>query len=118
MTLIVARRLKDLLTIFLALVGLATSLLFMPWAELNFGWQFPPWLRVILVPIGVPKIFQELQPLADKIRNLLLQAGAENHFGDYAYMAFLALAMIAAAIAIHLIGREEAEEKTLLPQKK
>jgi hypothetical protein len=48
----------------------------------------------------------------------LKKAGAESRFGDYAYSLVMGLAMVAAAIGIAAIGREEAEEKTVLPVKK
>ena len=90
----------------------------MPWAELGFSTQFPPWLQGFVNSIGIPDIYEHFKPLADSISNALKNAGAEANFGDYAYVAIMAIAMIAAAIAIVLIGKEEAEEKTMLPQKK
>lgn len=44
--------------------------------------------------------------------------GSNVNFPYYAYAVFLGLAMTAAAIAIQFVGREESEEKTILPVKK
>jgi hypothetical protein len=41
-----------------------------------------------------------------------------NIAGRYAYILFVAIALVAAAVAIILIGREDAEEKLVLPVKK
>ena len=38
--------------------------------------------------------------------------------GDYSYALVMGGAMVAAALAIMLIGKEEAEEKLILPVKK
>ena len=38
--------------------------------------------------------------------------------GDYGYILFMGVALTIAGIAIMIIGREDAEEKTVLPVKK
>lgn len=87
-----------LVAIFAFLCLLATAL--MPWAELGLPAAGP--FASLRDP--VLSMFQHVQELP----------GMEY----YVYAVMLALAMIAAAIAIGVIGRLEAEEKTILPVKK
>jgi hypothetical protein len=85
-----------------ALLGVLTLLLtfLMPWAELG------------LPPAG---------PLAG-LQTALMEAYGSAHkdpnFQYWIYSLFLALALIAAALANHIVGREDAEEKLILPIKK
>jgi len=111
--------------IVLVVVGAVVCLAFtglMPWAELGMNGTFdnwPLWLRWVHENLLLPL------PNYDQVANLgaswseyLKKAGAESRLGDYAYSLVMGLAMIAAAIGIAAIGREEAEEKTILPVKK
>jgi len=111
---------KDILIVLLALTCLGVSLVMQPWAELGFTGNFPAWLAWAMDPLGVAKWFTQLgdTKLAKDIYNFLIAHQAPGHFGDYAYALFLFAAMIVAAVAIVLIGREDAEEKTILPVKK
>lgn len=111
---------KDIVIIVLAALALGISLLLQPWAELGFSGNFPAWLAWAMDALGVSKFFHELgaSQMAKDIQEYLASQGAQANFGDYAYCLFLFAALILAAIAIVLIGREDAEEKTLLPSKK
>lgn len=111
---------KDILIIVLAAITLIISLVMQPWAELGLKGDFPAWLSWLAGPLKLDKFFNELgnTEFAKSIQQFLSQQGAQANFGDYAYSLFLFAALIVAAIAIILIGREEAEEKLLLPLKK
>jgi hypothetical protein len=101
----------------LAAACFIVSVIFMPWSELNFTGDFPTWLAWVMGPLGVASFFHSL-PWGDSLKEFLSAQGAKTHFGDYAYALFMGVAMAVAAIAIVLVGREEAEEKTVLPIKK
>ncbi|MBA4027276.1 MAG: hypothetical protein C0473_03445 [Cyanobacteria bacterium DS3.002] len=100
----------------LALTGL------MPWAELGMTGApdaWPLWLRWVNENLGLPlPNYDQVASLSTGWSEYLKKAGAESRFGDYAYSLVMGLAMVAAAIGIAAIGREEAEEKTVLPVKK
>jgi|SRR6516225_9437610 hypothetical protein len=110
---------KDVLIIVLAATCVIVSLILLPWAELGFKGDFPAWLSWLTGALGIDKCFNELGncQFAKDIQEYLVQQGAKN-FGEYAYSLFLFIALVVAAIAIILIGREESEEKLLLPAKK
>jgi hypothetical protein len=73
---------------------------FMPWAELG-------------LPAAGP--FAGLrEPMLNAFSHVKDQPGFEY----YIYAVWLGLAMIVAAIAITIVGRLDAEEKTVLPVKK
>ncbi len=108
---------KDLLIFILAILCFSISIVMLPWSELGFNGQFPPWLAWALDPIGIAKLFDSI-PGGKAIVELLTHRGATDNFGAYAWALFMFAALIVAAIAIVLIGREDAEEKTVLPIKK
>jgi hypothetical protein len=108
---------KIIVITILAAACLLVSLILMPWSELNFSGNFPNWLAWAMDPLGVASFFQSI-PMGDPLKEFLSAQGAKANFGDYAYVMFMGLAMVAAAIAIVIVGREEAEEKTVLPLKK
>jgi len=108
---------KFIVITILAAACLLVSLILMPWSELNFSGNFPTWLAWAMDPLGVASFFQSL-PWAGPLKEFLTAQGAKANYGDYAYALFMGLAMVAAAIAIVIVGREEAEEKTVLPVKK
>jgi hypothetical protein len=111
---------KDIVIILLALICIGVSIMMQPWAELGFSGNFPAWLSCIAQPTGVSELFTNLgkSNFAHDIQQYLSDQGAKANFGDYAYVLFMFVAMIVAAIAIVLIGVEDAEEKTVLPVKK
>lgn len=110
---------KGLLILVLAVACLGLTVL-MAWSELNFQGTFPAWINWLMQPLGVSKMFDSLRPIGDQIGAFLTDrgAGGEKVQGTYAWALFMFGAMCASAIAIILIGREEAEEKTVLPVKK
>jgi hypothetical protein len=111
------RNIKDSVIFILALLCFGVSIIMLPWSELGFNGQFPPWLACVLDPIGVAKMFGSI-PYGHALQEFLTKQGARDNFGDYAYALFMFAALIMAAVAIVLIGREDAEEKTILPLKK
>jgi hypothetical protein len=109
----------------LVAVGAFACLFFtalMPWAELGMNGAFdnwPLWLRWTSEHTHLP--LPDYAAWAGTAANwtaYLTKNGAEKNLGDYAYSLVMGVAMIAAAIGIAAIGREEAEEKTVLPVKK
>ena len=61
---------------------------------------------------------QSLAPIREAVAGFAGELQKDKNFQYYIYGLFLGLAMTAAAIAINVIGREDAEEKTVLPLKK
>lgn len=94
----------------------------MPWAELGMDasfQQWPEWLKWLSTNLNVPlPDYAFMSNYATEWTAHLKKAGAESRYGDYAYSLVMGLAMIASAIGIAAIGREEGEEKTVLPVKK
>ncbi len=107
----------DILVWIFAFLCFSVSIVLLPWSELGFNGHFPPWLAWAFDPIGLAAFFNSI-PGATAIEDLLKQQGAKDNFGNYAYALFMFAALILGAIAIVLIGREDAEEKTILPLKK
>ncbi len=111
-----------------ALVVVSLSLMLMPWAESGFGFDktsLPLWSQ----PIFENEPFTSLKPLGDWAQKSLSghvdkedenAKGQINPFlaGDYTYAMVMGLAMILAALAIMFVGKEDAEEKLILPAKK
>jgi hypothetical protein len=110
----------------LVVVGAIVCLAFtglMPWAELGMNGSFdnwPLWLRWAAenTPLHSLPDYASVSGLGADWTSYLHKNGAESNLGDYAYSLVMGLAMIGAAIGIAAIGREEAEEKTVLPVKK
>lgn len=104
-------------------VGCLAMTSLMPWAELQLNGSasnWPSWMKVFvnpLVEIG-SKQYAELTPKGEELTKELKARGAESSYGDYVYAVLLGGAMTAAAIGIAAIGREDAEEKTIVPEKK
>ena len=108
---------KDILILILAALCFGVSLIFLPWAELNFTGNFPTWLSGIMNQLGVNTFFAGLAQ-HNQLMEILKSNHASGNWGDYAYSLFLFLAITASAIAIVLIGKEDNSEKTLLEAKK
>lgn len=109
----------------LAIVGGVLCLvitLAMPWAELGMNASFdkwPEWLRWLHINAGIPlPDYAFMSGYATQWTEYLKKAGAENKFGDYAYSLIIGVAMVASAIGMTAIGREDGEEKLVLPVKK
>lgn len=109
---------KALFVCAIAAAVFVVSIVFMPWSELGFTGNFPAWLDWLMQPLGVVKQFNDMLPIGDHLKEFLQKAGATKNFGDYAYSLFIGFALTLAAIAIILVGKEDAEEKTILPIKK
>lgn len=109
---------KGLLILVLGAVVVAASVL-MLWSELNFTGSFPEWIAWLAGPLGVSNLFNDLsKSLGTQLTDFLKAKGAEGSVGDYGYMLFMFGALCLAAVAIMIIGKEDAEEKTVLPSKK
>jgi len=96
----------------------------LPWAEIGgsnlpAGAHLPP---IVVGPFSIDLNSLGLNGLYDAVSNQLpmVVKKVENdpNYQYYVYSFFLGVAMIAAAIGLHLMGREESEEKTVLPVKK
>lgn len=112
-----------------ALMVVAISLTLMPWAESGFGFEpqkLPEWSQHIFDANGP---FASLKPLGDWAQQALtskVDKGDLNKSnqidpilaGNYMYALAMGAAMTLAAIAIMYVGKEDAEEKTILPVKK
>jgi heme exporter protein D len=108
--------LKIVSTVILATSCLLISVVLLPWAELGFSGKFPDWLNWAMTP-HVTDFFYCI-PGKEEFTKFLQNQGARANFGDYAYSLFMCLAITIAAVAIVIVGREDAEEKTVLPIKK
>jgi hypothetical protein len=111
-----------------AIVVAALSLTLMPWAESGFGFDkaaLPAWSQ----PIFENAPFTSLKPLGDWAQNSLsghvdkADESAKGQInpiaaGNYTYAMVMGLAMILAALAIIFVGKDDAEEKLILPVKK
>lgn len=113
-----------MLTRVLAFVCAAACLLlafFLPWAEIGlpFGDKLPSVaIGPFLIDLNAMHLngwydaaHGQLKDLPEKLKN-------DPNLKFYVYSFLLGVAMIAAAIGLNLIGREESEEKTVLPVKK
>ncbi len=116
--------------ILLAFAGavVAVSVL-MAWSELGFAGTLPDWLADLTSRIGlhgaISGFFNSLTPgLGGDLTKYLQDKGVSVNpkstasLGDYGYILFMGLALVVAGIGIMIIGREDAEEKTVLPVKK
>lgn len=109
---------KGIAILVLAAVCVSASVL-MAWSELGYTGKFPEWIAWLMQPLGISAQFNQLSDGPGKeLTEFLTKAGAKSNFGDYGYALFMFVAMCAAAIAIMIIGREDSEEKTVIPAKK
>jgi hypothetical protein len=122
----------------LAIACLVMSVIFQPWAEMGFG--VDPNVIASDSLLGPPlhalaNWYQQqfggaAAQLQSQIKGKLDEQAQANGAkpdpdwsksviaGDYTYITVMAFAMFASAVAIIVIGREDAEEKTVLPVKK
>jgi len=116
--------------ILLAFAGavVAVSVL-MAWSELGFAGTLPDWLTDLTTRLGlhgtISGFFNSLTPsLGGDLTKYLQEKGVSVNpkstasLGDYGYILFMGVALTIAGIAIMIIGKEDAEEKTVLPVKK
>jgi hypothetical protein len=121
----------------LAIACLVLSVVFQPWAEMGFGVD-PNELAndsLLAAPIhSLANWYQQFSgqaaTLQGEIKGKLDEEAKETGAtpdpdwgksaiaGNYTYVYVMAFAMFASAIAIIVIGREDAEEKTVIPIKK
>lgn len=111
-----------------AAIVVAISLMLMPWAESGFGFDkkaLPEWSQ----PIFDNPPFTSLKPLGEWAQQSLsghVDKADENAkgqinpiaAGNYTYAMVMGLAMILASLAIIFVGKDDAEEKLILPVKK
>ncbi|MBS2003525.1 MAG: hypothetical protein U0103_07820 [Candidatus Obscuribacterales bacterium] len=122
---------NDAKLVVVALIGVAVvgvSLMLMPWAESGFGFDkpaLPAWSQ----PIFDSPPFTGLKPLGDWAQQRLSgkvdkddesAKGVINPIaaGNYTYAMAMGVAMILAAFAIMFVGKDDAEEKLIIPVKK
>jgi hypothetical protein len=116
--------------ILLAFAGavVAVSVL-MAWSELGFSGTLPDWLSDLTSRIGlhglISESFNNLKPgMGADLTKFLESKGVSVNpkstasLGDYGYILFMGIALVIAGIAIMIIGKEDAEEKTVIPVKK
>lgn len=116
--------------ILLAFAGavVAVSVL-MAWSELGFSGTLPDWLSDLTSRIGlhglISESFNNLKPgMGADLTKFLEGKGVSVNpkstasLGDYGYILFMGIALVIAGIAIMIIGKEDAEEKTVIPVKK
>lgn len=119
---------KGIILLAFAAVIVGTSVL-MAWSELGFTGNLPDWLHDLTSRIGlqgaISGFLDSLKPGmgADLLKYLEGKGVSVNpkstaSLGDYGYILFMGLALTVAGIGIMIIGREDAEEKTVLPVKK
>jgi len=121
------KQLATPLILVFALVCLGTTF-FLPWAErgtLTPNSKESSDIRTWMPsspPESLAGLFTDVQ---NTLTGVVATVGEESkdaqkseNFKFYCYAFFLSLAMVAAAIGINIIGREESEEKTILPLKK
>lgn len=87
----------------------------LPWAELGLKSgpaQIGPFSVSFSAFDGLYKAAYDGLP--ERLKNLK----DDPNYSFYVYSFFLGIAMISASIGLNLVGREESEEKTILPVKK
>lgn len=93
----------------------------LPWAEIGMptGAHLP---AVVIGPFNLDLNAVPVHGLYDAsagfLNGMLTKLKNDPNASFYAYSFFLGIALIAAPIGLSLVGREEAEEKTILPVKK
>ena len=119
---------KGIILLAFAAVIVSVSVL-MAWSELGFTGTLPDWLTDLTTRLGLYKpisdFFNSLTPgMGGDLTKFLQEKGdsvnpkSTASLGDYGYILFMGLALTVAGIGIMVIGKEDAEEKTVLPVKK
>lgn len=107
----------DFLLIVICVACLGCAAVLMPWSELQMGLykpdQLPTWGQALL---QMPP-FSQLSGLASQASTYLKANGAETNFGDYMYALVIFGILTLVGICYMAVGREEAEEKTVIPVK-
>ncbi len=102
----------------LALITILVSCL-MPFAEIGLNdstQSYPGWLQSVAGLLVT--FYKPFMPIGNDLTKYLKTQGVMTNLGDYAYIVFLSIAMLIASLAIGIVGREDATEKTVIPEKK
>jgi len=91
---------------------------YMPFTELGALNPHAPSGVSGFMGVSGEQIAQAVQPMRELVTGLVGDLQKDQNFQYYIYALFLCLAMAAAAVAINVVGREDSEEKTILPLKK
>jgi hypothetical protein len=109
----------DFLLIIVSAICLGCAAVLMPWSELDMGLAKPAqvtsWGQALL---DLPPM-SELKNSGEKIQDFLVKHGAEpdSNLGDYTYALVIFGILTVLGVVFIVVGREEAEEKTVLPVK-
>jgi hypothetical protein len=109
--------LKSIFVAAVAGICLYIALVLMPWSELQFGLiakQIPGWAE----PLVNSPLMKPLAGSGKDIVEFLTKQGAAAQFGDYMYGFCIFIILTLIGLAYIVVGREEAEEKLILPVKK
>ncbi len=131
---------KGIVIVILMVVVAGISLIFQPWSELGFCLDPNDITKASMLGPHLTSLANTydsmgFKSLGEKLQSQTLtglnEEAKENGLkqpdpdwknpvvsGDYAYVYFMSFSLLLAAIAIMLIGREDAEEKLILPVKK
>lgn len=122
---------KDILIIVGAFVAVGIAVVFQTSSELGFGFDqdglsndprslLAAPLRKLAEAYKASPVSEFGQQVQARLQRSLDEDVAKNPFiaGNYAYALTVFITMGIASLAIILVGREEAEEKTILPVKK
>jgi hypothetical protein len=121
---------KALLIAGIAFVVVIGSVVFMPWAELGFGLEpdkVPAWADGIIASPLYQSLHSTGQDAYDKLNKAITGTDKQQNgtatmtpliAGNYTYAFAMSILLILASVGIMLIGREDSEEKTILPVKK
>ncbi len=102
----------------LALGTLLISIL-MPFAEIGLNdsvSSYPGWLQSVAGFLVA--FYKPFMPIGNDLAKIVTAKGVTTNIGDYAYVVFLSLALVIASLAIGIVGREDATEKTVIGDKK
>jgi hypothetical protein len=109
--------LKSIFVIAVAGICLYVALVMMPWSELQFGFiakQVPGWAD----PLVNSPVMKSLTDLGHGVVDYLTKQGTTSQYGDYMYGFCIFIILTLIGLAYIVVGREEAEEKLILPIKK
>ena len=109
-------RLLPIVLVIIFATGCLGMTFFMPWAEYGLLTQGTPssFGAGLARTIGIDGV---LASATNFVNSLFANLKDDPNAPYYVYGFFMALALISAAIGIAVIGREDAEEKTVLPVK-
>lgn len=112
-----ANSLVGYLVILVAAACFCAAILLQPWCELGFGFNaanVPSWAKGIVN--SVP--YRHLKKYGQLAQAKLQEQGADSNYGEYTYSLVLFGILTIMGVAYVVVGRDPAEEKTILPVKK